>query len=92
VAVVAGRRGRFADEAEGVFKDCRGLTAELIVAKIETALERVYVRGQVDARPETRKAALIEAQRALAGARSMVERDLGNAIGVIERELAELDK
>jgi hypothetical protein len=80
--------GRQRARAEGVFADCRGLTPELIVAKLERALELAYADGAASMFRPARANALREMRSALAG----LETSIKQHTRTCEIELAELEK
>lgn len=80
--------GPQAARAQGVFADCRGLTPELITAKIERALELAFAEGAASTARPSRLAALREMRSALAG----LETSIRQHARTCEIELTELEK
>jgi len=74
--------------AEGVYEGCRGLTQELIVGRIEAALERAYAEGAASTARPSRKVALLEMRSALQGLANSVHQHTRTC----EIELADLEK
>lgn len=73
--------------AEGVFKSCGGLTSELIIAKLEVALEQAFAEGAASTAKPARSRALKEIRSALQG----VENSLKQHVRTCEIEIAALE-
>lgn len=85
--MVGRTRGQKA-RAEGVFEGCRGLTSELIIGRIEAALEQAFAEGAASSARTARRSALVEMCSALGG----VETSIKQHLRTLERELSDMEK